>query len=319
MSDTHYEILGVSPDASRDEIRDAYRARVSELDPETWKGDASDRRERAASVNRAWNVLSDPFQKERYDSGIDDTIEGVDDLDVDGVSDGAGSNGKGGGKAGRGNAAVVQARGAVKITPTGLTIAPTRARINALSVDVLVILVLVFGLNFIAGVLFSNPAVQVTIKDKIVSTTEIKDSTADAVKKVQQPKAEAKWEKDNPKAKPLKPKDVKVDEVKVVPSTITLLFQLLTLILALLYTVIPTARTGQTLGKRIFKIKLVSVDGSSAGWAQGLLHYGVPIAVAIALALIGAVVAIGMILWSIWDKNGQGVDDKIAKTFVVVA
>jgi len=63
----------------------------------------------------------------------------------------------------------------------------------------------------------------------------------------------------------------------------------------------------------------VSVDGSSAGWAQGLLHYGVPIAVSIALALIGAVVAIGMILWSIWDKNGQGVDDKIAKTFVVVA
>jgi len=319
VSDTHYEILGVSPDASRDEIRDAYRARVSELDPETWKGDASDRRERAASVNRAWNVLSDPFQKERYDSGIDDTIEGVDDLDVDGVSDGAGSNGKGGGKASRGNAAAVAARGTVKLTPTGLTIAPTRARINALSVDVLVILVLVFGLNFIAGVLFSNPAVQVTIKDKIVSTTEIKDSTADAVKKVQQPKAEAKWEKDNPKAKPLKPKDVKVDEVKVVPSTITLLFQLLTLILALLYTVIPTARTGQTLGKRIFKIKLVSVDGSSAGWAQGLLHYGVPIAVAIALALIGAVVAIGMILWSIWDKNGQGVDDKIAKTFVVVA
>jgi Flp pilus assembly pilin Flp len=318
VSDTHYEILGVSPDASRDQIRDAYRARVSELDPESWKGDASERRERAASVNKAWNVLSDPFQKERYDSGIDDSIEGIDDIDVDSdVSDGAARNGKGGGKAARGNAAVVQARGAVKITPTGLTIAPTRARINALSVDVLVILVLVFGLNFIAGALFSNPAVQITIRDKVVSTTEIKDSTAEAVKKAQQPKAEAKWEKDNPKAKPLKPKDVKVDKVKVVPSTITLIFQLLTLVLALLYTVIPSARTGQTRGKRIFKIKLVSVDGGPVGWAQALLHYGVPIAVAIALALLGAVVAIGMVLWSIWDKNGQGVDDKIAKTFVV--
>jgi len=313
VSDSHYQILGVSPDASRDEIRDAYRARVSELDPETWKGEASERRERAASVNKAWNVLSDPFQKERYDSGID----GIDDIDSDG--DGVATNGRGGGKPARGNAAAVGGRGSagVKVTPTGLVIAPTRARINALSVDVLVILVLVFGLNFVAGALFANPAIQVTIKDKVVSTTEIKNSTAEAVKQIERPKAEAKWKKDNKGAKALTNKDVKVDEVDVVPGNVTLVFQLLTLILALLYTVIPSARTGQTLGKRIFKIKLVSVDGTEARWAQALLHYGVPIAIAIALALLGAVIAIGMVIWSVWDKNGQGVDDKIAKTFVV--
>jgi uncharacterized RDD family membrane protein YckC len=326
VSDTHYEILGVQPDASRDEIRDAYRARVSELDPESWKGDASERRERAASVNKAWNVLSDPFQKERYDSGIDDTIEGIDDLDdLDadssdkGGSNGAGRNGKAKAKPARNSAAAVAARDAsrVKLTPTGLTIAPTRARINALSVDVLVILVLVFGLNFLAGVLFSNPAVQVTINDKIVSTTEIKNRPEQALAKSEKAHAESQWHKDN-KGKTLKEKDVKVDKVKVVPGTITLIFQLFTLILALLYTVIPSARTGQTLGKRIFKIKLVSVDGSDVGWAQSLLHYGVPIAIAIALALLGAVVAIGMVVWSVWDKNGQGIDDKLAKTFVVV-
>ncbi len=316
MSDSHYETLGVSPDASRDEIRDAYRARVSELDPETWKGDASERRERAASVNKAWNVLSDPFQKERYDSGIDDSIAGiddVDDVDVDAASNGAG------GKATRGNAAAIAARGTgrLKVTPTGLALAPTRSRINALSVDVLVIIVLLFGLNYIAGALFANPAVQVTIKDEVVSTTEIKDSTADAVRQVQVPKAKSEWQKDNPKAKPLKDKDIEVDEVDVVPGNITLIFQLITLVVALLYTVVPSARTGQSLGKRIFKVKLVSVDGNKVGWSQSLLHYGVPIAIAIALALLGAVVAIGMILWSIWDKNGQGINDKIAKTFVV--
>jgi hypothetical protein len=309
VSDTHYETLGVSPDASRDEIRDAYRARVSELDPESWKGDASDRRERAAAVNRAWNVLSDPFQKERYDSGIDDSIAGVDDIDD--VDEG----GDGDGKPARSNAAVA-ARGVVraKATPTRLTIAPTRARINALSVDVLVILVLVFGLNFIAGALFSNPAVQVSIDDKIVSTTEIEDRDVETVTRTERSDAVDEWEKDHPDAKLPK---VKVEEVQVVPGNITLLFQLGTLVLALLYTVIPTVRTGQTLGKRIFKIRLVSVDGNQAGWAQALLHYGVPIAIAIALALLGAVVAIGMVVWSIWDKNGQGFDDKIAKTFVV--
>ena len=326
MSDTHYETLGVDADASRDEIRDAYRARVSELDPETWKGDASERRDRAAAVNKAWNVLSDPFQKERYDAGIDDSIEGIDDLDdVDDVDVTAtaskgkgGSNDKGKAKPARNSAAAVAARDAarVKLTPTGLTIAPTRARINALSVDVLVILVLVFGLNFLAGVLFSNPAVQVTINGKIVSTTEIKNRDEQALAKSEKADAESQWHKDN-KGKTLKQKDVKVDKVKVVPGTITLIFQLITLVLALLYTVIPSVRTGQTLGKRIFKIKLVSVDGSDAGWAQSLLHYGVPIAVAIALALLGAVVAIGMVVWSVWDKNGQGIDDKLAKTFVV--
>ncbi len=316
MSDSHYETLGVSSSASRDEIRDAYRARVSELDPETWKGDASERRARAASVNKAWNVLSDPFQKERYDSGIDDSIAGIDDIDVDIDEVDGVTNGTGGGKPARGAAG---ARGVVRtrITPTGLTLAPTRSRINALSVDVLVIIVLLFGLNYIAGALFANPAVQVTIKDEVVSTTEIKDRTAEAVRQVEEPKAKAEWEKDNPKAKPLKDNDVQVDEVDVVPGTITLIFQLITLVVALLYTVVPTVRTGQTLGKRIFKSKLVSVDGTNVGWSQSLLHYGVPIAVAVALALLGAVVAIGMILWSIWDKNGQGINDKIAKTFVV--
>jgi hypothetical protein len=315
VSDSHYETLGVSPDASRDEIRDAYRARVSELDPETWKGDASERRERAASVNKAWNVLSDPFQKERYDGGIDDSIDGIDDVDV---IDGDATNGEGG-KPARGNASAVASRGAAraKVTPTGLALAPTRARINALSVDVLVILVLLFALNFVAGALFSDPAVQVTINDKIVSTTEIKDRDPSTVRAAERSDAVAEWEKDNPDAK--KDPKVEVDEVDVVPGNVTLLFQLITLVVALLYTVVPSARTGQTLGKRIFKVKLVSVDGNDAGWAQCLLHYGVPIAIAIALALLGAVLAIGMIIWSVWDKNGQGINDKIAKTFVVEA
>lgn len=314
MSDSHYETLGVSPSASRDEIRDAYRARVSELDPETWKGDASERRERAASVNKAWNVLSDPFQKERYDSGIDDSISGIDDVDVDIDEVDGVTNGTGGGKPARGAAG---ARGIVRtrITPTGLTIAPTRSRINALSVDVLVIIVLLFGLNYIAGALFANPAVQVTINDEVVSTTEIRDSDPSALRASESSDALDEWNTDNPDAEN-EPK-VEVGEVDVVPGNITLIFQLITLVVALLYTVVPTVRTGQTLGKRIFKNKLVSVDGTNVGWSQSLLHYGVPIAVAIALALLGAVVAVGMILWSIWDKSGQGINDKIAKTFVV--
>ena len=52
----HYELLGVEPDASKDEIKAAYRAEVADADSS-----------RRAQLNRAWNVLSDPVQRERYD------------------------------------------------------------------------------------------------------------------------------------------------------------------------------------------------------------------------------------------------------------
>ena len=51
--DDYYSLIGVSPDADRDTIRDAYRARRSELD------DSEQGRSSAAKLNRAWNVLSD--------------------------------------------------------------------------------------------------------------------------------------------------------------------------------------------------------------------------------------------------------------------
>jgi hypothetical protein len=55
----HYELLGVEPDASKDEIKAAYRAEVANADSS-----------RRAQLNRAWNVLSDPIQRERYDESL---------------------------------------------------------------------------------------------------------------------------------------------------------------------------------------------------------------------------------------------------------
>jgi len=52
---------------------------------------------------------------------------------------------------------------------------------------------------------------------------------------------------------------------------------------------------------------------------QIVMHYGLPIAVATALPLYGAIAGIGSTVWSNWDKAGQGINDKLAKTFVVEA
>jgi uncharacterized RDD family membrane protein YckC len=74
MSESHYELLGVESDASKDEIRSAYRERLEQLRGKVEKG-RSDQvrngaREETARLNAAWQVLSDPFQRQRYDTEL---------------------------------------------------------------------------------------------------------------------------------------------------------------------------------------------------------------------------------------------------------
>jgi uncharacterized RDD family membrane protein YckC len=81
MSESHYELLGVESDASKDEIRAAYRGRLEELRGKVEKG-RSDQvrngaREETARLNTAWQVLSDPFQRQRYDTALTGGSDGT--------------------------------------------------------------------------------------------------------------------------------------------------------------------------------------------------------------------------------------------------
>ncbi len=69
MSTDLYDVLGVSRDASPEEIKKAYRKLARELHPDV-NPDAA-HQERFKEVTRAYDVLSDPKKREMYDLGGD--------------------------------------------------------------------------------------------------------------------------------------------------------------------------------------------------------------------------------------------------------
>lgn len=65
----HYEVLGVSREASDDQIKKAYRKLARELHPDV--NDAPEAQERFKLVTHAYEVLSDTDERRKYDMGGD--------------------------------------------------------------------------------------------------------------------------------------------------------------------------------------------------------------------------------------------------------
>ncbi len=363
MTSDHYEILGVEPDASKDEIKAAYRAEIANADSA-----------QRAELNRAWNILSDPMQRQRYDAA---RMVGEDVDDADGFAeeapgvparrltgarrgpeatevvgrgkDGGSSNGSGSNGNGKGASGDDGRRRPPPPTvelPGNLEMAAPKTRSLAMLFDFSVLLVIFLVVQFAGVALIQNQYPKQTDRidalskqldkadtakskaddakskadDALTAAKKSHDTAKEADAKAAADRAAAKAKAADKKDKALSDKLVKAqDELR----PMYLLITGAVLVLALLYTVPMSARTGQTLGKRLRKLKLVKVDGSEPGWSASLIHYGVPIVLTLALSgflgPIALVLGLGGVLWNIRDRNRQGIHDKLAKTFVVDA
>jgi curved DNA-binding protein CbpA len=354
-TDDYYDLIGVSPDADRNTIREAYRARRAEL------GDDENGRAAAAKLNRAWNVLSDTRQRERYDEALASARVDGETVVPDDIES---PNGNGTRPLTRGqqrrqrftqqqtNRGNRPARQPVQMLTeiNGVPLASVRDRMFALVVDGII----AFLLLYIGGFLVAVPAWEKSQQPKVVDTiTHLVNAQDTAQKQIDHYSNLRKDLKNPGKTDPTLCKqhaqhfesqaqqylcqqklyenhfDALGKRVSKQQSKLTgTAFQAFAAcaLVALLIFAVPTALTGKSPGKALRKIKLVKDDAvTPVGWGTAFLHYGVTLGFIVASFSFGQLATIAWIVVvfgvSSFTRNAkrQGWDNRISHTVVVPA
>ena len=346
--DDYYRILDVSPDAPRDDIRAAYKSRRDQLDA---RGTDESRAE-AARLNRAWNVLSDPTQRERYDDQLARArAEG--DVDLDGGADLSDSTGSASPAERPKRRRLFESpdRAATPQKPTievpeGMQLAGSRSRLWAMGIDLAVLVAIAVAFYIVTPmILRSQYPDQIDRLDALIEQRDdVKVARDDAEEKADEAKADAADAEEAGAAgtaaaataaetaakADVKSADAELekidDEAREVQGdflTLSLLLWVAPFLIGFAYLVIPSARGGQTVGKRLRRVRVVGVDGSPIGWRGALVRYGLPVAFVMLAWFVAREFAVVLALFGItrWmrNPNQQGMHDRLAKTIVVEA
>jgi curved DNA-binding protein CbpA len=342
--DDYYSLLGIDADASVDDIRGAYRLRKDGLDTATDAGKAD-----AAKLNKAWNVLSDPYQRGRYD---EKRAEAADRGDVDDGDDDASSNGSSSKSSATGFKGLQasakssrqeraqstrDARAArLNKTPTialppGTSWPSTRQRIVAMVIDLVVLLVIFIVISQIGANALAK-AQKPAIVDKAnslndqINTANKQKSDADALvsadKKANNTAKQATDQKTSDALKTQITNLTKQHDDELAKLNAYFLGGLaLSFFLGFLYLAVPSALTGATLGKRTQHLKALREDGSPLGPRGAVTRYGLVILVTMSFYVLLREVAAVLVLFGVtmWMRNPnmQGLHDRLAHTIVV--
>ncbi len=84
-----------------------------------------------------------------------------------------------------------------------------------------------------------------------------------------------------------------------------------------IYTIVPTAIWGQTLGKIAVGTRVVvDPDGTVPGWRRSAVRWALP-GLAGRLPVVGLVVSLVVLGSILWDPRRRGLHDRVAGTIVV--
>jgi curved DNA-binding protein CbpA len=336
--DDYYSLLGVDPEAATSDIRAAYRDKKAALDA---KGDKTE----VARVNKAWNVLSDPYQRGRYDEQRARTDEAgeLEEATVSSTADTAPAPAPRRRLFEPRPRAERPAMQAPTIElPAGATLAQQRPRIMAMVIDVIVMLVLLFGAQLVVGprladrwypdkvdryeeITDDRPGDEQSILDEAQDRADESDEAADEAEDENAANAaELREQADEDDDAYDELNDEAVDlQQDMAPAGIAALEAFV--LLSLVYLVVPSALTGQTFGKKLQKIRVIRQDGSPLGWSGAFVRYGL---ILLATNLLLLIPGLGSILIAIlfifilgWMRNAnrQAIQDRVAKTIVVDA
>jgi uncharacterized RDD family membrane protein YckC len=273
MSDdlTHYELLEVDPDAPKDEIRTAYQAKLANVRAARDKEEETKKpsetviraaREEEARLRAAWQVLSDPVQRQRYDDKFYVSAE-------DGDGDGTSADADADADVEDPDTALVPAertparaeRLPAQVSDEPLEIPSTGRRMTAAVVDVITMLAIwavVYAITLAAGVKSGYP-----IFAAEVGTMEF---------------------------------------------------------LVLVYLILPTAWTGQTLGKRYTYCMVVDrATGQLPTTGQAIRRYIIPAFAFALLSTTGAVIGLIYGMSFLMNRDQISLADRFARTAVVIA
>jgi uncharacterized RDD family membrane protein YckC len=338
--DDYYGLLGVDTDATVDDIRGAYRERKGDIDTTSAAGRAS-----AAQLNKAWNVLSDPYQRGRYDEqrsvAVEEGTLDDDDTDIVVTTNGTGrktstSTTTGTDRKARAQAAR-EARVAAQRTPTitlpeGVHWPRQKQRVIAMAIDLALLLVVFVGSQLLmVSVEKSSHRAAYDARQELNNHTipDAKKQTSSDNTALSNAKKENGNQVDITKLTNAVTADKdhetaltkKVDALDKTLAPTEQAFMIGFLVIALLYLIVPSALTGRTLGKRITHIKVIRENGAKLGFSAAIVRYGVIVIVAYVLSLfVGplapVVVLFGVTMW-MRNPNMQGLHDRMAHTLVV--
>lgn len=320
MRDDYYNMLGVDPDATTDDIRAAYRVRKDALDTGSDSGKAD-----AAKLNKAWNVLSDPYQRGRYDEQRANGADTPDDDDEVEVA----SNGQKRPPA-RTTRGGRQMPPPTITPPAGTHFPAPKQRVIAMTIDLLVLILIFIGGQVGAQALAKNQKPEVVhaidqLNKDITNLNNQKDAASKAVSADKKAGNTAAQQADQKKVDDLnqqiKDKTTQHDDEAAKLNGYFFGAIAAAFLLGFLYLVIPSITSGRTLGKRFQHLKVLRDDGTPLRAGDAIKRYGLIIIVSFVLYLfvreLGAVIVlVGVTTW-MRNPNFQGMHDRVAHTIVV--